>query len=137
MKNLLLLLTLAFALCSCHSENIQPAEKGGILNEEDPLQGYWIAGDYLEETTIYNRAGKFDPDKGGFAFFENGKLIERSNSGWCGTPPISYAEYEGNWTVNEENLLVLNSTYWGGEHIVTYEIISVDENKLVLKYIFK
>lgn len=137
MKNVLLLLTLAFALCSCHSENIQPAENAGILNEGDPLQGYWIAGDYLEETHTYYRADKFEPDKGGFAFFENGKLIEKSNSGWCGTPPISYAEFEGRWTVNEENQLVLNSTYWGGERIVTYEIINFDEDTLVLKYIFE
>lgn len=135
MKNIILLLVTFISVVSCNSEEILPAEKGEIYNENNPLLGYWVAGDYKEDIRTFTRANEFDPEKAGFAFFENGKLVERGNSGWCGTPPVSYTNYEGQWSVDEDNYLILNSTYWGGERTIAFEIAALDKNTLELKYI--
>ena len=57
--------------------------------------------------------------------------MERRNAGWCGTPPVVYADFDGNWTIKDSLIsITLNHT----EGLIYYEwqVISVDQNNLTL-----
>ena len=41
----------------------------------------------------------------GFIIGEDGSFTERKNTGWCGTPPITYGNFEGSWTAVSDSLL--------------------------------
>ena len=57
-------------------------------------------------------------------------MIERKNIGWCGTPPITYGNYDGNWQ-EQESILNINTSYWGGSASYQWGVIS-DNNQLVV-----
>lgn len=59
------------------------------------------------------------------------KFIERKNSGWCGTPPVSYSDFEGNWSIND-SLLNVSVAYWGGLADYQWKIISLDDKRLTI-----
>lgn len=109
-------------------------EKEKTLNNTD-LAGYWIHPETDDNIVItFDRATAFVEDYG-IAFFEDGSVVEKKNAGWCGTPPISYAEYDGTWEEEEAEIINVTSTYWGGTIEWTWKIISVDENTLVVEII--
>lgn len=66
-----------------------------------------------------------------FGFKENGEFTERKNAGWCGTPPISYADFDGNWTIND-SIVEINVEYWGGMAYYKWKIISLHEQQMSL-----
>ena len=137
MKRFILFSLISFALFSCGKEEIGPSEKVIAFNEEEPLVAYWVESGYEDDVRIYTRAQEFQADKGGFAFFANGDLIERANSGFCGTPPISYANFDGSWSLIADKQLLLEGTFWGGEKVSRMEIVSLDNSTLKVKYLFE
>lgn len=58
-------------------------------------------------------------------------FIERKNAGWCGTPPIAYADFNGSWAKND-SLIDITVDYWGGVANYHWKIISIDNNNLIL-----
>ena len=109
-------------------------EKNQLTPDQD-LAGYWINPQWDNSgLVIYDRADGF-VEGYGIAFFEDGSLLERKNEGWCGTPPISYGDFTGTWEEQEEDIIKINSTYWGGTLELTWKIISVDETTLVVEII--
>lgn len=101
---------------------------------EDGLIGYWINPTYSENSVTYDRADGF-VNGYGIAFLEEGEFLVRQNVGWCGTPPITYGDYEGTWEEDEDGQIHTESPYWGGIQERSYLLISVDENNLVLEVI--
>lgn len=65
----------------------------------------------------------------GFAFKSDGVFVERKNAGWCGTPPITYADFEGTWTVVDSKIII-TVAYWGGTADYQWKIISIDSKEL-------
>jgi hypothetical protein len=65
-----------------------------------------------------------------YRFNSDGTLIERKNSGWCGTPPISYADYSGNWTILNDTLIQISVGYWGGSEKYNLDIESISSDSL-------
>ncbi|HSR18500.1 MAG TPA: hypothetical protein VLM39_10470, partial [Ignavibacteriaceae bacterium] len=60
------------------------------------LVGSWVLKGFDDEDpniTILQRSAGLDSSSGGFIFYNDGRLLERKNAGWCGTPPISYANF--------------------------------------------
>ena len=102
---------------------------------KDPvLLGVWINAQMHDDLIVYKRAIEFAEDKAGFKLLPKGRLIKRQNSGWCGTPPISYANKEGRWKL-EKGRLVLTAPFWGGTNETTYQIIAVTEEEIQLKWL--
>ena len=63
---------------------------------------------------VYNTENNFINNLPGIVFHEDGSLTKRQNSGWCGTPPINYSEFKGNWKYNSAtNLFELTYNHWG------------------------
>ncbi len=110
-------------------------EKNRITVYDEGLIGYWITPVYGENSIVtYDRGDGFINGYG-IAFLEDGALLERKNVGWCGTPPITYGDYQGTWMEGEDGFIYVTSEYWGGIQELTFKLISVDEEHLVLEII--
>lgn len=118
---------LSFSLCflnmTCDSDN------GPIIDSNNLLIGHWVEADYSNEQTIFKRAAALPNDAYGIAFKANGDFVERS-SGWCGTPPLTFSNYNGLWVLNN-NLVTITQQYYPTTYI--WRIVSVTETELIVK----
>ena len=64
-----------------------------------------------------------------------GKFTERKNSGWCGTPPVVYSDYDGIWS-EHDSLISVSTGFWGGTVDYQWKIVALDKDYLSL-YIVK
>ena len=120
----LLIFSLIF-LASCDYDIDLKSENSELLI------GNWISPLYIDSLVQYTRAGALKDDDSGISFKSENLLIERQNAGWCGTPPVFYANYDGNWNRNE-TILKITVGYWGGTVDYEWKIVSVDNNKLMI-----
>ena len=131
MKKLVFLMIWVFLL-SCEKEFLEV----GDLGENAGLVGTWVQEGILGDTTLLKRMPSLDEHQYGFTIEEDGTFIERKNSGWCGTPPIAYANYDGNWKALSDSLLNITVDYWGG--VMTYQIriVTLSAENLAIKYLY-
>ena len=125
-KTFAILLDLPLIFASCEKNNLSP--------EAGELEGIWIEKGYEENITIFEKAKKIDENKYGFEISEGGKFLEHKNSGWCGTHPISYANYDGTWKYESDSVLVIDVGYWGGTITYNLEIVELTSNTLKTRY---
>lgn len=124
-KKIFILAIIGVLIYSC-SDSIIDSGKPGNLNN---LQGYWINGTYNDTIVTFARATALANDQFSFGFEANGKFLENANSGWCGTPPIAYTQYEGEWSV-QDSVISITVPYWGGMAHLKWKITTLDENHL-------
>jgi len=119
----LTILLFVFALLACekNTENAAP--------ENDHLIGSWFNPQNNDSIVTYERSGGLVENDYGFSFKEDYTFIERKNAGWCGTPPISYADYNGTWS-KKDSIIEITVGYWGGISDYTWKMVSVDETTL-------
>lgn len=125
-KYLYLLALLAFASCE---KEVTP-----YIDMNDELYiGYWKQTSYTDTTQIFNRTVDLTGDAFGIGILADGRFLENKNSGWCGTPPIHYTQYQGTWLEQGIDTLLIDTEFWGGD--MKYQIIikSVDEEKMEAK----
>lgn len=130
MKQILIALFITFSFIACQKDEA-PIPKGN-----DNLEGTWINPQYTDTLLTYTRAAGLVENEVGYTFKEGNTLICRQNSGWCGTPPIVTADYDGTWSWSD-SIVTVKTAYWGGTMEFTWKIISLDQQKLVvtvLKY---
>jgi len=116
-------LILSIALLSC--------DKGdNDMNDfQLKLVGSWITYNYNDSTIIYKKVSNLKDNDYGFSFKVDGNFIERKNAGWCGTPPITYADFEGTWILNDSIIYIVLG-YWGGQVEYKWKIIALDNRNL-------
>jgi hypothetical protein len=131
MKRLVILFALAL-LVSCGKDFLEV----DALGENTGIIGTWIDNGYKGDTLMMYRAGKLDSQKYGFTIKVDGTFIEHKNAGWCGTPPISYDNFEGTWEIVSDSLLDITVAYWGGMMTYQIRIIGVDEKELAIRYLY-
>lgn len=127
MKNFIkALLILPIILISC-SDN--------PVNESVPenLEGTWVYRSYENDVFTMEKSISLENDNSGLIILGNGKLIERKIVGWCGTPPVVYDNYKGNWKSLSAKELKISVDYWGGTENFNMEIISVTNSVLKFK----
>jgi len=106
------------------------------LGENAGIIGTWVEDGYEDDLTLLNRANKLDPSKYGFTMEDNGSFIERKNAGWCGTPPITYDNFEGTWEALSDSLIEITVGYWGGTLTYQMRIVSLDAEDLRIRYLY-
>ena len=116
-----IILTVLF-IVSCNKEEI-------ITDPDNPLLGIWNYSGFQDNMYIYTRNLEFI-DAQCYEFKNDGTLIERKNAGWCGTPPITYADYAGTWHLLNDTLIHIKVGYWGGTLFYKLDIESVDSKFL-------
>jgi hypothetical protein len=131
MKKLIFLMGLVLLL-SCEKELMELDALGANAG----IVGTWVEEGYQGDTTLLKRAVKLDDAKYGFTLNEDGSFIERKNSGWCGTPPISYANFDGSWEAVSDSLLNITVGYWGGMMTYQIRIVSLLGEGLSIKYLY-
>jgi hypothetical protein len=122
----LLTISLCCILFSC--QKFETGTGTGI-DKDNLLIGVWNFSVYQDDAVVYTRSTGF-ADCYGYKFDTDGTLTERKNSGFCGTPPITYADYDGSWTIVNDTLISVNVGYWGGTSYYRLDIESVTENSL-------
>jgi hypothetical protein len=121
----LTLISLVFFNISCKKDYIQ------TINPSGKLIGYWINPIAIDSLWKYERANALIENDYGFIFTSNNLFIERKNSGWCGTPPISYENFEGTWDWND-SIVDIDVPFWGGIANYRWKIISIDNKSLTI-----
>ena len=137
MKNIktfltLLILLAVFISCDDSSTITNP----NLTASSKLLYGTWVYSSFDEYITTLKRTTNLDSSNYGFIFYENGSFLERKNSGWCGTPPISYSNYDGKWETAGKNFINIEVNFWGGVTNYRIEVISVSNNELKIKYTY-
>jgi hypothetical protein len=127
-RNLLLVIFLVPVLFSCHKDEFK-------IDPNNLLIGVWNQSDYQGNVIVYARQKGF-ADNPCYKFNIDGTLVERKNSGFCGTPPVSYADYDGSWTMLNDTLMQITSGYWGGTSTYKLEINLVTTDSLKVTYVF-
>jgi len=130
MKTLIsfIFLAIGLTLLSC--------EKEKIINVPLPgeLAGCWINPQYNDSTVVYERAVEFNNGPG-IIFREDNSLVERKNAGFCGTPPVTYADYDGSYSVND-SIISVSVGYWGGTTEYNLGLVAVDADHLTVKWLY-
>ncbi|MFD1162856.1 hypothetical protein [Hwangdonia seohaensis] len=119
-KVLFLFVLLIFACDS--NENVIP-------DPDNLLIGSWVEPNYSEEQTVFKRAADLPENASGIMFKSNGDFIERS-SGWCGTPPLTYSDYNGKWEL-ENALVTITQEFYPINY--AWRIVSVSETELIVE----
>ncbi len=119
-------------LASC-AEMYKPSE---MLGENEEIVGTWVEESLEDQVTRLQRAENLAQDKYGFIIREDGTFIERKNATWCGTPPLSYDNFEGTWEALSDSLLDITVGYWGGTITYQMRIVSLDEQYLRIRYLY-
>lgn len=99
--------------------------------KDDPLVGSWIEQEYADSTFVMKRSASLKDNDYGFTIEANHQFKERKNAGWCGTPPITYADFEGTWTY-QDSILQVEVEYWGGMATYTWKVMMVDQDELII-----
>jgi hypothetical protein len=99
------------------------------INESDLLIGNWINPVTNDTIYTFERSLKLQEDAYGLTFDASGKFTERTISGWCATPPVSYIDNEGEWSRND-SIISVSTIYWGGLVDYKWKVISVDKSIL-------
>jgi hypothetical protein len=122
MKRLFSIMVLVgFALVSCDKEKI-------VIDPDNLMLGTWSYVDFTDGVSYFNRTEEFTENHC-YKFNSDGTLVERKNSGWCGTPPITYADYDGTWRILNDSIIKVVVGYWGGtsEYFLDVELVN-EEN---------
>ncbi len=103
------------------------------INSTEEYVGTWVNSQFNDSVYTVTRSNSFVDNKDGFMINADGTFVQRINSGMCATPPIVYANYPGKWTLFPDNTLFIETEYWGGVTSFKFEIIEVNEEKMVYK----
>ena len=119
-------------LVSCEKDSMEL----DALGSNASIVGTWVDDGQKGDTLLLQRSGAFDKEKYGFTINDDGSFIERKNSGWCGTPPIAYDNFEGSWEAVSDSLLDITVAYWGGMMTYQIRIVYLDAEELAIRYLY-
>lgn len=100
-----------------------------LTDPDNLITGIWNYSGSENEVMVFTRNDKFT-DNHCYRFSGDGSMLERKNSGFCGTPPIVYADYEGTWSKLTDSLIKVDVGFWGGQTNYQLEIVDVSESTL-------
>jgi len=128
MRKLILLIPILFLVGGCSKDDI-------IIDPDNLLPGIWIFDKFDDSSYSFYRSNSFIENHC-YKFNSDGTLTERKNSGWCGTPPISYSDYSGTWSAKSDTEIEINVGYWGGTMTYKFNILQVDNDslKVIIEY---
>jgi len=129
MKKVIVIASLLIIIAGCSKESIQ-------IDPDNLLIGVWNYSEFSDNASVYTRGNDFVVNPC-FKFNGDGTMTERKNSGWCGTPPISYADYPGTWTILNDTLIQISVGYWGGTINYKLDIESIDSNILKASFVYE
>lgn len=131
----LLLIVFAFSSCVSNSTNKTTDESKTAKITDKAIVGTWVNDSYKDGKAIYKKYSDFKSDQPGIQLNKDGTMIKRQNAGWCGTPPISYSNFNGTWKKINKTTMTIRYEYWGGTAEEDLEIAELTKNTLAVKTI--
>jgi hypothetical protein len=101
------------------------------INESNKLIGHWINPVYSGSELKLTRASSLKDGEYGLSFLEKTQCLERS-SGWCGTPPLSFMDFQGSWT-RTDSVLIMTIDNGLGMQNIKWVIKTLDDTTLILE----
>ena len=123
MKIKLAILLSTFLCFSCMDQGQTEVMDGHFL------VGNWTNFEYEMETFTMEKSKNLAPNVYGYSFRKDGTLIQRSNSGWCGTPPVVTSDFQGTWKVQGEEIII-EAKNWGGISLQTWKVSQLSDKTL-------
>jgi len=123
-KKFLIFIFICSLISCCSRDEIK-------IDQDNLLIGIWNYSGQEVNTTVFTRSMEF-ADKHCYRFNADGTLIERSITGWCATPPVSYTNYTGFWTQVNDTLINVNVAFYDGMRTYKLDIEAVGTNSLKL-----
>lgn len=117
---LVFFITLFFA---CESNNEV------AIDADNLLLGNWVSPTYDEEKITFIRGSGLPSESYGIAFQQNGNFIERT-SGFCGTPPLSFFNVDGTFSLEKDVIQIKKEGY---PAFYGWKILTLTEEQLVVK----
>jgi hypothetical protein len=119
----IILLLSAIILSSCDNSS-------DPQNQHTVPYGTWIYSGTEDNLRVYYSADEFETDNAGISLRPNQLYIERT-SGWCGTPPLTFSNTEGQWELFDENTLKITCPNWIDEdYSRIMEIVYLSDTEL-------
>lgn len=118
---------LLLGILSCSEVPTNPSVQADII-------GAWIESGTDSVYSIYQKSNGLDSNKMGWIFNTGGELIERYYGGWCATPPVFYANYEGTWNLESDRLIKIIVGYWGGIRNYSFKIVELTSTEMKIQY---
>jgi hypothetical protein len=144
-KKMIYVFSITVLFVACKKENYQKLDDSNDssnvivdsskIDDSAKLIGCWINPQLSDTIWTFDKAENLQENTYGFIFNYEQVFIERDHSGWCGTAPVSYSDYEGTWSKNDY-IINIASKYWGGTTDYQWKIISVDENTLKIYKVY-
>lgn len=128
-KNIIFFTIIIIVIFSCSKAPNEPTA-------DYEIYGAWVEAGIDSNLSVFHKSLGLDSTKMGWIFYDDGKLIERNNAGWCGTPPIFYKNYEGNWKFESNNTIKITVGYWGGIRNYSFRIVSLDSKEMKIMYLW-
>ena len=122
LKTVLFLLLVTTIGCSQENETIP-------INESDKLIGHWINPIYTGSELQLTRASSLKNNEYGISFLEKTQCVE-SSSGWCGTPPITFMDFQGTYTKNDSIIII---TLDNGMQNIKWKIKTLNDKTLIME----
>jgi len=126
-KTVLFLLLITSFGCEEDNETI-------TINESDKLIGHWINPTYNDLELKLTRSSSLRKDAYGISFLTENQCIERS-SGWCGTPPLTFFDFQGIWTRNDAIIIITIDNGLNGLEDIKWQIKTLNDNNLIIERI--
>jgi len=120
-----LIIIISLVVYSCSSD-----DSVSIVDNNNLLLGKWISPELSDTgTLVFTRANSFINGRG-MEFKRNGEMIHR-NAGFCGTPPLTYSNYDGIYNVSNDTL----SGQLFNSHInnISFELVSITTTSLEIR----
>ena len=121
--SLLVLLALFFISCKKENQNLS------VKTVNDSIIGTWTNPQQSDSIVSFQRVDGLVHDNYGISILKDGKVIERKNAGWCGTPPVAYANFNGSWSMHD-SIFEATVEYWGGTVDYKWKIVNVNNQSL-------
>jgi hypothetical protein len=133
MKNFWAFIIVAFSLLGFFGCNDAGPNPGLIVPGSSILGTWQLVGSDSTGTGIYMKVVKLDSACYGFHFEADGSMFERRTDGRCGTPPVSYRNFQGNWKMVSGTELAISTGNWVGIVNFDLQIVSVSSSTLCMK----
>jgi hypothetical protein len=127
LKTVLFLLLVTTIGCEDNNDTIP-------INESNKLIGHWINPVYTDSELQLTRASSLKSKEYGLSFLEETQCVERS-SGWCGTPPLSFMDFQGTWTRTDSVLIITIDNGINGLQNIKWVIKTLNDKTLILERI--
>jgi hypothetical protein len=121
-RTLLLAFILSLSLQSCTKDDIK-------IDRHNLLIGVWNFSRSDVNINVFARSREFIQGHC-YQFNPDSTLIERTYAGFCGTPPVTYSDYPGEWSVHGDTLIHITAGYWGGTTTYKLDILSISDDSL-------